>query len=124
MSPTVRVIGLLRLAVTLAAVGAIACGEENGGGGGGGKVDVAGAREELDKFKALPPFRPPGPAFDAAAKLRGKKIFEVPITSEVPFVTAFERGMRQAADAVGAELVVYRNQGEPSQWIQGIRTAI
>src|SRR5919108_5196060 len=125
MSPTVRVIGLLRLAVTLAAVGAIACGEENGGGGGGGgKVDVAGAREELDKFKALPPFRPPGPAFDAAAKLRGKKIFEVPITSEVPFVTAFERGMRQAADAVGAQLTVYRNQGEPSQWIQGIRTAI
>jgi ribose transport system substrate-binding protein len=33
-------------------------------------------------------------------------------------------GMRQAAEEVGAELIVYPNQGEPSQWAQGIRTAI
>ena len=78
----------------------------------------------LEGFKRLPSFRPPGPPFDAAGELRGKRIFEIPITSEVPFVTAFEMGMKQAADAVGAELVVYTNQGEPLQWVQGIRTAI
>jgi ribose transport system substrate-binding protein len=101
-----------------------ACGDEEGGGGGRGEADVAGARKQLERFRRLPQFRPPGPAFDAAEDLRGKKVFEIPITSEVPFVTAFERGMQQAADAVGAELVVYKNQGEPSQWVQGIRTAI
>jgi ribose transport system substrate-binding protein len=42
----------------------------------------------------------------------------------VPFIAAVEMGMRQAAEEVGAELVVYPNQGEPSQWAQGIRTAI
>lgn len=87
-------------------------------------ADVAGARAEIERFKAIPEFVPPGPAFDAAASLRGKTIFEIPITSEVPFITAVEEGMRQAARAVGAELVVYPNQGTPSQWAQGIQAAI
>jgi ribose transport system substrate-binding protein len=65
-----------------------------------------------------------GPAFDAERELRGKLLFEIPITSEVPFVSAVEQGMRQAAAEVGADLQVYPNQGKPSQWAQGIRTAI
>jgi ribose transport system substrate-binding protein len=113
--------GLVAIALTWC-IGA--CGDEKGGDGARGEAGVAGAREQLERFMSLPQFRPPGPAFDAAEDLRGKKIFEIPITSEVPFVTAFEEGMKQAADAVGAELVVYKNQGEPSQWVQGIRTAI
>jgi ribose transport system substrate-binding protein len=116
-------LGILALALPIAAFVA-GCGDEGNGGGRMGPADVVGAREQLERFKALPRFKPPGPAFDAARELRGKKIFEIPITSEVPFVTAFEKGMGQAADAVGAELVVYRNQGEPAQWIQGMRTAI
>jgi ribose transport system substrate-binding protein len=82
------------------------------------------ARVQLSMFRGLPAFRPPGPAFDARHALRGKRIFEIPITSEVPFVAAVERGMRQAAEEVGAKLVVFPNQGAPSQWAQGIRTAI
>jgi ribose transport system substrate-binding protein len=87
-------------------------------------ADVAGAAAQIEEYKAIPEFVPPGPAFDAVGELRGKTIFEIPITSEVPFITAVEEGMRQAAEVVGAELVVYPNQGEPSQWAQGIRTAI
>jgi ribose transport system substrate-binding protein len=56
--------------------------------------------------------------------MTGKTVFEIPITSEVPFITAVEEGMGQAAAAVGARLVVYPNQGEPSHWAQGISTAI
>ncbi len=66
----------------------------------------------------------PGQAFDASSKASGKLIYEIPITSEVPFITAVEQGMEQAADEVGADLVVFPNQGKPSQWAQGIRTAI
>jgi ribose transport system substrate-binding protein len=115
-----RIAGLVTpLALLLAA-----CGDENGGrGSGSGQADVAGAERQIDRFRGLPRFTPPGPSFDTE-ELRGRRIFEIPITSEVPFVTAFEQGMQDAADAVGAELVVYRNQGEPSQWVQGIRTAI
>jgi ribose transport system substrate-binding protein len=72
----------------------------------------------------LPQFHAPGRAFEARAALRGKLIFEIPITSEVPFIGAVERGMRDAAAEVGAELRVFPNQGQPAQWAQGIRTAI
>jgi ribose transport system substrate-binding protein len=72
----------------------------------------------------MPAFVAPGPAFDAVSRLRGKTIFEIPITSEVPFIAAVEGGMRQAAARVGAHLVTYPNQGNPSEWAQGIRTAI
>jgi ribose transport system substrate-binding protein len=85
---------------------------------------VAAARSELARFRALPTFTAPGPAFSAATRLRGKRIFEIPITSSVPFVAAVEQGMRQAASVVGAELTVYPNEGQPSQWAQGITTAI
>jgi ribose transport system substrate-binding protein len=92
--------------------------------GESGTADLPAVEARIEKYEALPAFVPPGPAFDAAPRLRGKRIFEIPITSEVPFITAVEEGMRQAAAAVGAELVVYPNQGEPSQWVQGIRAAI
>jgi ribose transport system substrate-binding protein len=90
----------------------------------GGTADLAAVEAQISKYEAIPAFVPPGPAFDAVRRVRGKRIFEIPITSEVPFITAVEEGMRQAAAAVGAELVVYPNQGEPSQWVQGIRAAI
>ncbi|MDQ3893744.1 MAG: sugar ABC transporter substrate-binding protein [Actinomycetota bacterium] len=86
-------------------------------------VDLAAVKAQVDRFRGIPAFTPPGPAFDAT-KLRGKTIFEIPITSEVPFIQAVEDGMRQAAAAVGARVVVYPNQGTPSQWAQGIETAI
>jgi ribose transport system substrate-binding protein len=117
------VTGALGLASTilLAACGGM---ESDANEADGMRADVAGAAAEIEKYKAVPEFTAPGPSFDAAAEVRGKTIFEIPITSEVPFITAVEEGMRQAAELVGARLVVYPNQGEPSQWAQGIRTAI
>jgi ribose transport system substrate-binding protein len=91
---------------------------------GRGAADVAGAEAMIAEYTAIPKFIAPGPTFDAESKVAGKTVFEIPITSEVPFITAVEEGMRQAAEVVGAKLVVYPNQGEPSQWAQGIRTAI
>ena len=115
--------GLCALAV---GVGVAACGgEENMGAVSVAETEGSrAARAELDRFRGLPRFEPPGPAFDARSALRGKRLFEIPITSEVPFVAAVEQGMRQAAAEVGAELVVFPNQGRPSQWAQGITTAI
>lgn len=122
-------IGLRWVAISasaLAATVAAACGgmETRADGAEGMAADVVGAAAQIEKYKAIPEFVPPGSQFDAAGEVGGKTIFEIPITSEVPFITAVEEGMRQAAEVVGAELVVYPNQGEPSQWAQGIRTAI
>jgi ribose transport system substrate-binding protein len=117
-----------RRALLLGPVLALAC--ACGGNGGDTadeaemRADVASARAVIREYKAIPKFVPPGPSFDAVRHVKGKTVFEIPITSEVPFITAVEEGMRQAADMVGAKLVVYPNQGEPAQWVQGIRTAI
>ena len=123
MRPSLR--GVSLAASALAATFVAACGgKEPQADRAEGMADVAGAAAQIEKYKAIPEFVPPGPPFDAAGEVRGKTIFEIPITSEVPFITAVEEGMRQAAELVGAKLVVYPNQGEPSQWAQGIRTAI
>jgi ribose transport system substrate-binding protein len=115
--------GLCAVAVGL---GVAACGgdDEMGVASMGETKGSRAARAELDRFRELPQFVPPGPAFDARDALRGKRLFEIPITSEVPFVAAVEKGMKQAAAAVGAEVVVFSNQGKPSQWAQGITSAI
>jgi ribose transport system substrate-binding protein len=99
-------------------------GKAAGRGGAAGAAQVNAAKAHIDRFRALPAFVPPGPPFDAVSRLRGKTIFEIPITSEVPFVAAVEAGMRDAAGRVGARVVTYPNQGLPNEWAQGIRTAI
>lgn len=106
------------------ALGVTACsGGPTAAGDGDGAADAAGAAAAIARYEGVPAFTPPGPPIDPAP-LRGARIVEIPITSEVPFIAAVEEGMRRAADAVGAELVVYPNQGRPSQWAQGIRAAI
>jgi ribose transport system substrate-binding protein len=92
--------------------------------GTGTAAGLAAARAQIDRFHAMPVFVAPGPAFDAVLRLRGKTVFEIPITSGVPFIAAVEGGMRKAAARVGAHLVTYPNQGNPGEWAQGIRTAI
>jgi ribose transport system substrate-binding protein len=114
------------LCAVVVGVGLVACGGD-GGMGAASMGETRGsraARAELDRFRGLPRFSPPGRAFDARRSLRGKRLVEIPITSEVPFVAAVEKGMNQAAAAVGAELIVFPNQGRPSQWAQGISSAI
>jgi ribose transport system substrate-binding protein len=120
---------LIRLGATLALVVSVlaaGCGDdgEPGGDRGPDAAGVEAARAEVERFRALPPFTAPGPAFDARRELRGKLMYEIPITSEVPFIAAVEKGMREAAEQVGAELEVFPNQGKVSQWAQGIGTAI
>jgi ribose transport system substrate-binding protein len=115
---------ILVLVLALGLFGACGDDEPSAGGSGRSTAKVDAARAEVARFRMLPQFHAPGPAFDAGSALHGKLIFEIPITSEVPFIGAVERGMREAAAEVGAQLKVFPNQGQPAQWAQGIRTAI
>ena len=87
----------------------------------GGGVPAA-VTATLNKYLGVPAFTAPGPAVDVA-KLRGKKVFVIPI-EETPFTQAVEAGERAAAKAAGVQLTFYPNQGEVSQWVQGMQTAI
>ena len=76
----------------------------------------------LNKYLGVPVFTAPGPSVDVS-KLRGKKVFVIPI-EETPFTQAVEAGEKAAAKAAGVELTFYPNQGQVSQWVQGMQTAI
>jgi ribose transport system substrate-binding protein len=90
-----------------------------GGGGGGVPAPVTAT---LNKYLGAPAFTPPGGPVDVA-KLRGKRVFVIPL-EETPFTQAVEAGERAAAKAAGIQLTFYPNQGQVSQWVQGMQTAI
>jgi len=106
----------------LGLLAAVACGGSsttNTSGGGGVPSAVT---DNLAKFTAIPVWKAPGPAIDAT-KLRGKKIFAIPI-AETPFTQAVEAGEQKAADAAGVKITFFPNEGSPAAWVQGMQTAI
>jgi ribose transport system substrate-binding protein len=85
---------------------------------------IAGAKANLDKYRAVPQFTAPGPAFDAKAKAGGKTLFVIPASSQVPFVATINNNMKRIAGMAGVKMTTWQNQGQPSQWVQGMNAAI
>ena len=86
---------------------------------------------ELDQAKAVveahskqPDFTPPGPPFDAKACMAGKKLFSIPTSSAIPFVDGIETSMAEVAKQVGFTFQQWKNQGRPTQWVQGMDFAV
>lgn len=85
-------------------------------------ADIAYARAQVAKFKRVPKFVAPGPAFKV--DVRGKLIFDIPQISSVPFVIAIEKAEEKIVKRMGAKFVLYPNQGQPAQWAQGVLSAL
>lgn len=83
-----------------------------------------GAQANLNKHKAVPKFVAPGPAFNAKAKAGGKTIFIIPASSQIPFVSTIANHIKRIAGPVGVKVTIWQNQGQPSQWVQGMSAAI
>jgi ribose transport system substrate-binding protein len=88
--------------------------------------DALGALQaKLDRYSGVPQFRAPGPAFDARAAAKGKSMFVIPATSNVPFVTTILKGMVKVARSVGGlKITPWPNQGQPTQWVDGLNSAV
>lgn len=85
---------------------------------------VAAATEAIAAYSGLPSFTAPGPAFDARACMVGKKIFTIPASSAIPFIKTISDHKNELAARIGFEHMVWENQGNPTQWIQGIEHAV
>ena len=85
---------------------------------------VADLKALIEKYSKLPSFEAPGPAFDAKACMKDKKIFVIPLTNQNPFNVAIAKGMEQAAQVVGFPLKAWETQLSPDQWTQGINKAV
>jgi ribose transport system substrate-binding protein len=124
-----RIFASLFVLAMLTAIAA-GCGGQGGtkaaGGttaGGSGGCPLAYVTKQIDDHKGIADWAYPGRPFDAK-KAAGKTIFSIQENSTNPFTNTVVAGMKDVAGKVGMKVIDYPNQGERTQWIQGIQQAI
>lgn len=85
---------------------------------------VATATANIASYSGLPEFVAPGAAFDARACMADKSIFTIPASSAIPFISTIATHKDELAKTLGFGHMVWENQGNPTQWIQGIDHAV
>ncbi|WP_248959339.1 sugar ABC transporter substrate-binding protein [Sphaerisporangium perillae] len=78
----------------------------------------------MDQYTGVPAFQSPGPNIDAKSIAAGKKIFSIPSTTTAAFMQATEDAFETYAKQAGASVTSWPNQGQTSQWVQGMQTAV
>ena len=109
----------LSLAAVLLVSGLASAGAKSGASASG----VAVAQAQIAAAEKIPVFTAPGPAFDAS-KAKGKTVFEIPVASYLPFIANTGNAMVEVGKKIGVNVIDYPNQGQPSQWAQGVQEAI
>jgi ribose transport system substrate-binding protein len=102
---------------------ATGCAEESSSDPGAA-ADLTSAQERIDQYSSAPAFEAPGDAFDAGAAMAGATIASIPVNSAIDFTQFYAEAAQRIADAVGFEITSYQNQGVPTEWGQGVTTAI
>lgn len=123
------------LAVLVLAFTVSACGDDddegggNGGGepaadsGGGGEGVQGEAQAAIDAASEIPDFTLEAESFDAS-KAKGKTVFNIPVSSTIPYVAAVDQEMKRVAEDQGVKFVQFENEGNPTQWAAGFNQAI
>ncbi len=88
------------------------------------KDGVVFAERQLKPYSAKPVFVAPGPPFDAKACASGKTMLSMPNSSANPFLKGIIDRMKRVGAEIGLKVVEWENQGQPSQWVQGVEFAI
>jgi ribose transport system substrate-binding protein len=88
-----------------------------------GSCDLDYVTRQIDDHRGIADWAYPGESFDAK-KAAGATIFTIQENSTNPFTNTIIAGMKDVADRIGMTLVDYPNQGQRTQWIQGIQQAI
>ena len=85
---------------------------------------VTFAKQQLEAYRAEPAFRAPGDPFDARACAKGKSMLSIPNSSANPFLKGIIDRMKRVGADLGLKVTEWENQGQPSQWVQGMDFAI
>jgi ribose transport system substrate-binding protein len=116
------------------AFGVVACGDDSsdsassGSGsttsdGGGGSDAQSTAKAAIEKGKQIPQFSLDAESFDAS-KASGMTIFNIPVSSAIPYIASVDKQMQKIAKERGIKWVQFENQGNPTQWATGMNQAI
>jgi ribose transport system substrate-binding protein len=87
-------------------------------------ADLEYFRKQLEPYRQKPEFVAPGPAFNAKSCMKDKTIMTIPVTTANPFTQNINDAMQRVANEVGFKLIRWENQGQPTQWAQGVNQAI
>ncbi|MCP5471597.1 MAG: sugar ABC transporter substrate-binding protein [Sinobacteraceae bacterium] len=85
---------------------------------------IAHAKRQIDKHRAKPVFVAPGAAFDARQCAAGKKMLSIPNSSANPFLKGIIKREIEVGKQLGLTVQEWQNQGQPSQWAQGVEFAV
>jgi ribose transport system substrate-binding protein len=110
-----HILGRAILAAAAMSIGALAHAESE---------QTKAAASRLQPYRELPKFQAAGPPFDARACMQGKSILGIPVSSANPFTKNIYIAMANVAKSVGFTFREWENQGQPSQWVQGMDYAI
>jgi ribose transport system substrate-binding protein len=90
---------------------------------GASSSGVAAATAFINQYNGIPKFVAPGPKLNPA-RLKGKTIYTIFSSTGIPFCNDVGTTITQAGAAYGIKNVVWPNQGQLSQWVQGFNRAI
>lgn len=84
---------------------------------------VANAEANIAAYSGIPEFVAPGVPFDAQACMADKSILTIPASSAIPFIKVIADHKDKLAEELGFKHAQWENQGNPTQWIQGMEYA-
>jgi ribose transport system substrate-binding protein len=85
---------------------------------------VARAKEVVEAHRQAPEFKPGGEPFDIRAVAKGKSMLSIPNSSSNQFLKGIITREIAVGKEIGLDAREWENQGQPSQWVQGIEYAI
>ncbi len=85
--------------------------------------NVEYSKQQIEQNSGVPAFEPEGSPIDVSS-LKGKTIYSIPITTQIPFYKDGEAAMKEAAEKAGIKYVTYPAQGKVSDFQQGFADAI
>ena len=88
------------------------------------EANQAYAQKQLAGLSAVPKFVAAGPDFDAKKTMAGRSILSIPGPSNDPWYAHVLEGMQGASAAVGYKFSVHPNQGQLSQYQEGLASAV
>jgi len=77
----------------------------------------------LKTAQTYPVFDPSGPAYDIRAALSGKTWLTIPLGTNNQFTLGICTMMQEIGKKIGMDVKIWENQGEVSEWIQGVENA-
>jgi len=93
------------------------------GDSGATSAGVTYASEQIEAASVDPTFEFDGAPFPMG-DISGKKIFNIPNTSAIPYIVAVDELGKELAERYGASWTEYTNQGTPNEWSTGVDQAI